>query len=572
MSDFKAGAKPFNPNAVWVPGAGLVAPASPMPNIPPTPQCTPVAPSPLAGGDTSWEDSLSMAFSEPAFEIGQDPVDEEPQMAEVAKEEKVEEKKAEEEEKVEEKEDVQNEKIEQNDEQESVKEEEKEEEIDDSDEPEAKSHMNLFFMGHVDVGKSTICGNILWLSGMVDKRMIEKYEREAKDANRGSWYLAYVMDTNEEERAKGKTVEVGRAYFETEKRRYTILDAPGHKAYVPNMIQGAVQADVGVLVVSAKTGEFESGFEKNGQTREHAMLAKTLGIKKIIVAINKMDEVAWDPARYEQITTNIMNFLKKDCGYNPKTDLVFLPISGQSGANLRDPVGKDVCPWYDGKPLFDVFDDIPDQERNDTAPLRMTISDKFRDMGSMYISGKIESGVMRKGQNVLIMPNKTQVKVGAILIKSREEEEKEIKRAHAGDSVRIMVSLDESLVQVGFVICPPSKPVDVVTAIIAQIQVKDLVGLVFSAGTKAIMHIHTAQVEVEVEKILNEIDPKTRQPMKKKPRFVKNGSIVTVKIVASSSFCCECFKDYPQLGRFTLRDKGHTVAVGRVERLCQSTN
>lgn len=152
-----------------------------------------------------------------------------------------------------------------------------------------RDHLNVVFIGHIDAGKSTLAGQILYLTGGVDKRTIEKYEKEAKEKNREGWYMAYIMDTNEEERTKGITVEVGRAHFQTEKKRYTILDAPGHKNYVPNMIQGACQADVAILLISARKGEFETGFERGGQTREHAQLAKTLGVARLIVVVNKLD-------------------------------------------------------------------------------------------------------------------------------------------------------------------------------------------------------------------------------------------------------------------------------------------
>jgi peptide chain release factor subunit 3 len=162
-----------------------------------------------------------------------------------------------------------------------------------------KEHVNIVFIGHVDAGKSTLGGNILYLTGNVDERTMEKYEKEAREAGRESWYLSWALDTNKEERKRGITVEVGRARFETEKRRYTILDAPGHKSYVPNMISGAAQADVGVLVISARRGEFETGFDKGGQTREHAVLAKMQGINKLVIAINKMDDptVEWNKER-----------------------------------------------------------------------------------------------------------------------------------------------------------------------------------------------------------------------------------------------------------------------------------
>lgn len=181
-----------------------------------------------------------------------------------------------------------------------------------------REHVNIVFIGHVDAGKSTLAGQLLYMTGMVDQRTIEKYEREAKEKGRDSWFLAFILDCSEDEREKGKTVEVGRAHFETDNKRYTILDAPGHRAYVPNMIGGAAQADIGVLVISAKKGEFESGFEKNGQTREHATLAKTLGIEQLVVVINKMDEptVEWSKDRYDEIVEKLTPFLK-GVGYAP---------------------------------------------------------------------------------------------------------------------------------------------------------------------------------------------------------------------------------------------------------------
>ena len=190
-------------------------------------------------------------------------------------------------------------------------------------------------------------GNLLFITGMVDKRTMEKYEKEAKEAGRESWYLSWALDSTPQERLKGKTVEVGRAFFETTARRYTILDAPGHKTFVPSMISGAAQADVAILVISARKGEFETGFEKGGQTREHVMLIKTAGVAKVVIAINKMDDptVQWDQGRYEEIKIKLTPFIK-GAGFNPKTDVTYLPVSAYTGANLKDRVSKSICPWY----------------------------------------------------------------------------------------------------------------------------------------------------------------------------------------------------------------------------------
>lgn len=189
--------------------------------------------------------------------------------------------------------------------------------------------ISMVFIGHVDAGKSTICGNLMYMMGVIDARTIEKYKVEAKEKGRDSWWLAYVMDVSDEEKAKGKTVEVGRAQFDTKNKKYTIFDAPGHKNYVPNMIMGAALADVGGLVISARKGEFEAGFEKEGQTREHAQLAKSLGVQKLVIIVNKMDDCKWSRARYEEIQKGLNPFLRKT-GYSEE-DIIYVPIAGLTG-------------------------------------------------------------------------------------------------------------------------------------------------------------------------------------------------------------------------------------------------
>lgn len=203
---------------------------------------------------------------------------------------------------------------------------------------------SMVFIGHVDAGKSTICGNLMYLNGIIDQRTIDKYKQEAVKSGRDSWWLAYVMDACDEEREKGKTVEVGRAQFDTKTKKYTIFDAPGHKNYVPNMIMGAALADVGGLVISARKGEFEAGFEAQGQTREHAQLAKSLGVQKLVVVINKMDDCKWSKARYDEIKEKLTPFLVA-CGYLEK-DLVWVPIAGLTGANILEPLDGKTCNWY----------------------------------------------------------------------------------------------------------------------------------------------------------------------------------------------------------------------------------
>ncbi|WZZ80487.1 hypothetical protein YC2023_101059 [Brassica napus] len=342
------------------------------------------------------------------------------------------------------------------------------EEAEEEAEANKKRHLNAVFIGHVDAGKSTIGGQILFLSGQVDDRQIQKYdEKEAKDESRESWYMAYIMDTNEEERAKGKTVEVGRAHFETESTRFTLLDAPGHKSYVPNMISGASQADIGVLVISARKGEFETGFEKGGQTREHVQLAKTLGVSKLVVVVNKMDDptVNWSKERYDEIEQKMVPFLKSS-SYNTKKDVIFLPISGLiMGVNMDKRMDRNVCPWYSGPSFFEVLDSIEVPPR-DNGPFRMPIIDKFKDMGTI-VMGKVESGSIKEGDSLIIMPNKEPVKVVAIYC-----DEDKVKHAGPGENLRVRITgIEDEDILSGFVISSTVKPVPAVTEFVAQLQI-----------------------------------------------------------------------------------------------------
>ena len=317
-----------------------------------------------------------------------------------------------------------------------------------------KEHVNIIFIGHVDAGKSTLGGSILYATGMVDERTMEKNKKEAKDMGRETWYLSWALDLTKEERAKGKTVEVGRGFFETEKRRYSILDAPGHKTYVPNMIGGASQADVGILVISARKGEYETGFEKGGQTREHAMLAKTQGVNKLVVVINKMDDptVEWSKERYAECTTKLSAFLK-GTGYNLKTDVFFMPIAAQQTLGIKERIPKGIADWYNGPSLLEYLDGMQTLERKVNAPFMMPINGKYRDMGTI-VEGKIEAGVVKKGMSLTMMPNKTAVEIAA----TYGETEEEVAAAQCGDQVRLRLrGIEEEDILPGFVLCSPKR-------------------------------------------------------------------------------------------------------------------
>jgi len=429
-----------------------------------------------------------------------------------------------------------------------------------------RDHVNVVFMGHVDAGKSTLSGNILFLTGMVDQRTIDKFSRDAKAKNRESWFLAYIMDTDEQEREKGKTVEVGRAHFETEARRFTVLDAPGHKSFVPNMIQGASQADIGVLVISARRGEFEAGFDKGGQTREHAQLAKTLGVKELIVVVNKMDDptVGWDKARFDEIQSALAPFLKK-AGFSKKR-VSYLPISGLKGINVKEGLREGVADWFTGPTLLSALDDVKIPGRDPYGALRFPIVDSFNDRGTTAM-GKVEAGLVFEGQAVVLMP----LGVAATIDKLFLDDETEITVAKPGENVRMRLKgVSDDDVKKGYVICEPHAPVHGVTKFQAQLMISNLDHKgIFTAGYRAIMHVHTADEEVVCERVLVELNPKTGEP-KGRAKFVRDGALCSCILSLSRRTCLEKYEDLQQLGRFTLRDEGRTIAVGKVTGLPKS--
>eukprot|EP00640_Fibrocapsa_japonica_P000610 CAMPEP_0113942694 /NCGR_PEP_ID=MMETSP1339-20121228/8340_1 /TAXON_ID=94617 /ORGANISM="Fibrocapsa japonica" /LENGTH=642 /DNA_ID=CAMNT_0000947239 /DNA_START=65 /DNA_END=1993 /DNA_ORIENTATION=+ /assembly_acc=CAM_ASM_000762 len=436
-----------------------------------------------------------------------------------------------------------------------------------------REHLNIVFIGHVDAGKSTLSGNMLYLTGNVDARTIEKYEREAKDRNRESWWLAFIMDTNEEERSKGKTVEVGRAHFETEHKRYTILDAPGHKSYVPNMISGAAQADVGILVISARRGEFETGFERGGQTREHALLAKTLGVRYLVVVINKMDEptVQWNKERFDTCVSKLKPYLR-GCGFAPKKDVQFIPVSALTGANIKDPVSSELCPWWhdlvaeganntNATTLVDALDHLNvSMHRDATANLRIPVLDRYYDRGTVVL-GKVEAGLATRGMKITVMPTGTVCKLDQI-----EINDEQVHSAKPGENVTVRLNIGMDDILQGFVLCAEGQvPCRAARRFTCQLALVELPESrhIYSAGYTCIMHAHTAAEECTCTMILTQVDKKAGKTIRR-PRFAKQGAIITARMAVAQSICVEPFDEMPHLGRFTLRDQGITIAIGKV--------
>lgn len=422
-----------------------------------------------------------------------------------------------------------------------------------------EDHLSVVFVGHVDAGKSTLGGQLMFLTGMVDKRTLEKYEREAKEKNRETWYLSWALDTNQEERDKGKTVEVGRAYFRTPTKHFTILDAPGHRSFVPNMIGGSSQADVAVLVISARRGEFETGFERGGQTREHAVLVKVSGVSHLIVLINKMDDptVKWDQKRYDECKKKITPFLKK-IGFNSDKNVHFMPCSGFTGANIKEGQPEN-HPWYTGPPLITYLDNLPTIERDISKPFRMPIVDRYKDMG-VIVFGKVESGVVTKSQQLILQPNKRKVKVSAIL-----NNDEEVDSAQAGENIKLRLDgIEEEEISKGFVLCPMDNICNASTKFIAQIMFIEYKSII-PAGFRAIMHLHSCVEQIEIEKFLKiVVKGGKREPMKQK--FVKQDQtvIARLRIIGAGPACVETFNDFPKMARLALRHENTTIAIGKV--------
>ena len=426
----------------------------------------------------------------------------------------------------------------------------------------SRKPISLVFVGHVDSGKSTISGSLLYNLGKIDDRTIEKYKREAKIKNRESWFMAYIMDVNDDEREKGKTVEIGKASFETKCKRVTLLDAPGHSGYIPNLLQGACQADVAGLVISAKKGEFEAGFDKQGSTKEHTLLLKALGVTQLIIIVNKMDEdsVKWSQDRYESIKKTLEPFIKS-CGYE-ESNIRYIPISGLYGDNLIKPIDTKLCDWYKGPTLIEILDEITIPERDENAPIRMSILDKYKD-NYLYIMGKLESGTLKYGETYILMPNKIKIAVDWLF----NSEEKGVPYALPGENVRIRCKgvVNEDAVYRGNILCSLNDLCQIFNVFEAEIQVLELPqNLIIADGFKCMLHYHTFIEECTITP-KSEIDRKTKAETKVK--FVKKNTRCKAFVKTNAILCGEKFEKLSALGRFSMRFEGMTIAIGKILKI-----
>ena len=425
-----------------------------------------------------------------------------------------------------------------------------------------KPHLNLIVTGHVDHGKSTSMGHFLFDLGAVDQRTIDEFARESEKTGAGdSFKYAWVLDQLKDERERGVTIDLAFQRFETQKYFYTLIDAPGHRDFIKNMITGASEADAAVLVVSAKTGEKDTALGPGGQAREHAFLLKTLGVNQLVVCINKMDDqtVKYSEKMFNDARQDVENLLKAS-GYNV-TKIRFIPISGWTGENLVK--ASTNMPWYKGPTLLQALDEFVEPPKPIEKPLRLPIQDVYTITGVGTVPvGRIETGKIKVGDSVSIMPEGLTAEVKTI-----ETHHTPMQEAMAGDNIGFNLrGVAKTDFHRGSVLGPTNNPPTIAKEFLAQIIVV-FHPTAIAAGYTPVLHAHTAQVAATITEIVAKIDPRTGQPTEEKPKTIKTGDSAIVKITPLRPIVLETFKDYPELGRFALRDMGSTVAAGIVREV-----
>jgi elongation factor 1-alpha len=410
-----------------------------------------------------------------------------------------------------------------------------------------KPHMNLAVIGHIDHGKSTTVGRLLFETGTVPPHIIETYRKEAEAKGKGSFEFAWVMDSLKEERERGITIDIAHKRFDTDKYYFTVVDCPGHRDFVKNMITGASQADAALLVVAAPDGVME-------QTKEHVFLSRTLGINQLIIGINKMDAAKYDEKRYNEVKEQLSQLLKM-VGYKPD-DISFIPMSAFVGDNISKP--SENTPWYKGPTILAALNALSEPEKPTNLPMRLPIQDVYSISGIGTVPvGRVETGIMKKGMKVSFMPANKEGE-----IKSIEMHHEEIPQALPGDNVGFNVrGIGKGDIRRGDVCGPADVPPTVAEEFIAQVVVLHHPSAL-TVGYTPVFHCHTAQIACSFVELMKKLDPRTGQVKEENPTFLKTGDAAIVKIRPTQPMVIEKVKEIPQLGRFAVRDMGSTIAAG----------
>ncbi|NCT00500.1 MAG: translation elongation factor EF-1 subunit alpha [Candidatus Altarchaeum sp. CG12_big_fil_rev_8_21_14_0_65_33_22] len=423
-----------------------------------------------------------------------------------------------------------------------------------------KPHINMVFVGHVDNGKSTLVGRLLYELGEVSEQAMKKLRDEAAKIGKATFEYAWVMDTLKEERTRGVTIDIAHKKFQTDKNYFTIIDAPGHRDFIKNMITGASQADVSVLVVSVydtvNNKDEKGNIQLLPQTKEHAFLCKTLGVNQYIIAMNKMDAVKYDAEAYNAVKDALVKFLKP-IGYKVDT-IPFIPLSAFVGDNLKTKSTN--MPWYNGLTFLECLNNLVAPPKPIDKPLRLPIQDAYSITGIGTVPvGRIESGILKPGMKIVFMPS-------AIVdeVKTIEMHHEQIPEGLPGDNVgfNIRSSKKEDIVK-GNVIGTLGSPPKVAEEFTAQIVVLYHPSAI-AAGYSPVLHIHTDQVACKFEELIKTVDPRTGQTKEDHPKTIKAGDVAVVRLKPMRSTVVEIVKDFPPLGRFAIRDMGQTIAAGMV--------
>ncbi|NCN87138.1 translation elongation factor EF-1 subunit alpha [archaeon] len=414
-----------------------------------------------------------------------------------------------------------------------------------------KPNMNVVFVGHVDAGKSTTVGRMMFDGGAVSEQEMKKLREEAEKHGKAGFEFAYVMDNIKEERERGVTIDLSYKKLLTDKFEITIIDAPGHRDFVKNMITGASQADAAFLVISAPGGV-------QPQTTEHLWLLRTMGVKNLAISINKMDAVEYSEQKYKEVKEDVSKLLKQ-VGINPDVT-PFIACSGLMGDNIVNK--SDKMPWYKGPTIREQIDLFPAPELPTNLPMRMPIQDVYEITGIGTVPvGKIETGIMKVGQKVKILPGRTGEGIDGE-VKTIEAHHETHPEAPAGMNVGVNIrGVGKKDVARGDVICEASSPIPIVEEFIGQIAVINH-PTVLAKGYTPVFHIHTAQVPCQFVELIAQIDPRTGEVIKENPDFLKNGDVAKVRIKPQGKLALETQKDNPFMARFAVRDAGATVAAG----------